>query len=281
MRLTERSYWDGVHEQDSEASAPAVETPKAPWKRVLSAAIRKCGGDSYGNDWFWNRLLPKYVERKPGASVLEVGAAPGEDVLRFWRRCDYTPFGLEYSPAGAEATRRTFQREGIDPGNVIEGDLFDEALMVRQEARFDVVFSRGLIEHFTDPRLAIAQHVRLAKEQGLVVITIPTLTGIHYAMTRMLMPHQIPLHNLTIMRLREFRSLFEGSGLEEIHCGYGGGVNLLVSYTPHPAGYRRLLQALSLKLQVFGNMAGHAGLCRGPYLNWSLVFIGRKICSKS
>ena len=275
MRLTERSYWDGVYEQGPEPAA-AGDIAKSAWRRALSAAIRKCGGDSYGNDWFWGRLLPKYVERRSGPSVLEVGAAPGEDVLRFWRLYGYTPFGLEYSPVGAEATRRTFHRAGIDPGNVIEGDLFDEALIARQESRFDVVFSRGLIEHFTDPRRAIAQHVRLANERGLVVITIPTLTGIHYAMTRILMPQQIPLHNLSIMRLREFRSLFEGSGLEEIHCGYGGGVNLLVAYTPNPVGFRRLLQALSLKLQVFGNMAGHARLCLGPYLNWSLVFIGRK-----
>jgi SAM-dependent methyltransferase len=183
---------------------------------------------------------------------------------------------LEYSPAGAEATRRNFDRHGVPPGNVIEGDLFDEALTERYESRFDVVFSRGLIEHFADPRQAIGQHVRLAKEQGLVAITIPTLTGIHFALTSILMPHQIPLHNLAIMRLSEFRRLFEESGLEELHCGYGGGLNLLISYTPSPAGFRRVVQTLTLRLQLLANMAGHAGLCRGRYLHCSLVFIGRK-----
>lgn len=210
------------------------------------------------------------------ASVVEIGAAPGDEVLKFHECFGYQPFGLEYTPAGAAATRRNFERRGVNPGNVIEGDLFDDALTRVYESRFDVVFSRGLIEHFADPTEAIERHVRLAKEGGLVVITIPTLTGVHWALARILAPWQIAIHNLGIMRRRPFERLFENRGLETLYCGYQGGLNLLLSYTPDPAGWRHPLQAVLTKLQLAALAARRAGLCRGRYLNSSLVFIGRK-----
>jgi SAM-dependent methyltransferase len=232
-----------------------------------------------GPDWFWNELLPKFVQKQsaaPASTVIEIGAAPGDEALLFRDSFGYQPFGLEYTPAGAAATRQNFERRGVNPANVIEGDLFDDALTGLYESRFDVVFSRGLIEHFTDPTDAIERHVRLAKEGGLVVITIPTMTGIHWAAARILAPWQIAIHNLGIMRLGPFQRLFENRGLETLYCGYQGGINLLLSYTPDPPGWRGPLQAAFMKLQLAAFAARRAGLSRGRYLNCSLVFIGRK-----
>lgn len=281
-RLTEREYWDSIYRQGPQApaSGPAAALPgdtegaqRSGFRRMIS----KAAAAFKGQDWFWSEVLPHFVQKQPApASVIEIGAAPGDEVLMFHECFGYEPFGLEYTPAGAEATRQNFERRGMHPGNVIEGDLFDDALIRLQEARFDVVFSRGLIEHFTDPTEAIERHVRLAKEGGLVVITIPTLTGIHWALARILTPWQIAIHNLGIMRRRPFERLFENRGLETLFCGYRGGINLLMSYTQDPAGWRRPLQALLIKLQLAASAARHAGLCRGRYLSSSLVFIGRK-----
>jgi SAM-dependent methyltransferase len=186
---------------------------------------------------------------------------------------------VEYAPVGVAVTRKNFDAHGIDPANVIEGDLFNDEFISRYESRFDVVFSRGLIEHFTDPVDAIHRHVRLAQEGGLVIITIPTLTGIHYALTRVLMPHQISIHNRAIMRLKPFRRLFEQPDLEPLFCDYFGGLNLMIAYTSNPTGFRAALQGLVVKLQILANMAGRIGgarLLRGSYLNGALVFIGRR-----
>jgi SAM-dependent methyltransferase len=286
-RLTEREYWDSIYRQ-APASGPSAlpgspgEARRSGFRRMIS----KAAAGLKGPDWFWSEVLPQFVRKQSvapaggltpqAASVIEIGAAPGDEVLMFHERFGYEPFGLEYTPAGAEATRQNFERRGMHPGNVIEGDLFDDTLIRLQEARFDVVFSRGLIEHFTDPTDAIDRHVRLAKEGGLVVITIPTLTGIHWALARILTPWQIAIHNLGIMRRQPFERLFENRGLETLYCGYQGGINLLLSYTQDPPGWRHPLQALLIKLQLAASAARHAGLCRGRYLSSSLVFIGRK-----
>ncbi len=235
--------------------------------------------DSFAQDEFWNRLLPRHVPQDPNATVLEIGVAPGDEVLHFHRRFGHAPFGIEFSPAGAEAARRNFAANGIRTSNVIEGDLFDDALSARHESAFDVVFSRGFIEHFTNPAEVIGRHLRLAKPGGLVVISIPTLTGFHYLLTRALMPQQIAIHNRAIMRLKPFRQLFERADLETLFCGYQGGPNLLISYTPNPTGFRAALQWWTIKLQGLANVAGWASggrLLRGPFLNGSLLFIGRK-----
>lgn len=282
IHLTDRLYWDSVHHAGGEI-APLV-TATAPgrrsWlRRLVPSVITRLGGGSYAQDRFWSELLPRFVPQQPGATVVEIGVAPGDEVLEFHKRFGYRPFGVEYSPVGAETTRKNFDAHGIDPDNVLEGDLFSDDFIARHESRFDVVFSRGLIEHFTNPVDAIHRHARLAKPGGLVIITIPTLTGIHYALTRILMPHQIPIHNRAIMRLKPFRRLFDQPDLEPLFCDYFGGLNLGIAYNPDPKGFRAGLQWLVLKLQILANMAGRVGgarLMRGGYLNGALVFIGRR-----
>jgi hypothetical protein len=85
-RLTGRGYWDAVHQGTAPAEEPLAEVRRSGWRRALSGAIRRCGGESYGQDWFWNRLLPKFVERRAARSVIEIGVAPGDEVLRFRER---------------------------------------------------------------------------------------------------------------------------------------------------------------------------------------------------
>ena len=281
-RLTERSYWDTVH-QGSPESAPSPDRnrPKrsAGLRRLVPPLLLHWLRDSFAQEDFWNRLLPRYVARDPGGKVLEIGVAPGHEVLRFQARFGHEPFGIEFSPAGAETTRRNFAAHGIRVSNVIEGDVFDRALLAQYESKFDVVFSRGFIEHFADPTEVIANHVHLAKPGGLIVISIPRLTGFHYLLTRVLMPHQIAVHNLSIMWLEPFRQLFDPAGMEPLFCGYQGGPNFLVSYTDNPSGLRAVMQWWTFKMQGLANLAGWASdgrLMRGAYFEASLLFIGRK-----
>jgi SAM-dependent methyltransferase len=273
--LTDREYWDSIYRAAPGGSEDGVTDflGERSWLRRASAR-----GKSILRvpDWFWGELLPQFIRKDVHTTVLEIGAAPGDDVLMFQKRFGLEPFGLEYSPAGVAATRRNFERHMVSADHVIMGDLFDASVTARYESRFDIVFSRGFIEHFRDPTEAIEQHVRLTKEGGLVVITIPTLTGVHYLVTRGMMPHQIAMHNRDIMHRAAFARLFQDSELEMLYCGYGGGLNLLIAYDVHPTGIRRLAQHMLLKLQLVANLCGRKGLCRGRYLNGTLVFIGQK-----
>jgi len=69
--------------------------------------------------------------------------------------------------------------------NILQGQLIliesDVMQKISLEDSMDVVFSIGLIEHFSplDTAIAIQQHFSLVKEGGLVVITFPTPTWLY------------------------------------------------------------------------------------------------------
>ena len=113
------------------------------WLRII---LLRAGG------FLEQELLPRYIQINPGGKVLENRCCSGTDeyfismnvsgtsrsVLSFLRRARKLP--AKISPG-----------KRIGASNVIEGDMFSDDVLSRYDSTFDVVFSRGLIEHFTDP----------------------------------------------------------------------------------------------------------------------------------
>ena len=56
-------------------------------------------------------------------------------------------------------------------------------LQVEEKCHFDIVFSVGLIEHFSeeDSKLAIGSHFRMCRPGGIVLVTFPTPTLLYRA----------------------------------------------------------------------------------------------------
>lgn len=106
---------------------------------------------SYSEERYW-QIVMETVGSSPGKRSLEVGSAPGDYSVALHSRLLCEPFGIEYTTEGARQNRAVFSAAGISPANVIEGDFFDHALAEKYRGQFDIVMSRGFIEHFTDPR---------------------------------------------------------------------------------------------------------------------------------
>ena len=280
MRLTEREYWDGVNraapEQPEQASAKRGAVKRIA-RGLLGKTLLDRGNRSWGQDQFWNVLLKRFVPVNSVGKVLEVGVAPGNEVLHFHELYGLEPFGVEFSLTGADATRVNFERNNVPPANVIQADLFDPKFLSQYQASFDVVFSRGFIEHFTAPEDAIDKHVQLAKPGGLVVITIPTLTGLHKLITSIMEPHQLAIHNLSIMRLGRFERLFTHPEMDKLYCNYHGGPNLLISHTGKAHGYKRALDGMLKKTQfLVHSLEWSVGNIDWRYWNSSLAYVGRR-----
>jgi cyclopropane fatty-acyl-phospholipid synthase-like methyltransferase len=95
----------------------------------------------------------------PGKRFLEVGCAGGRWLVYFHRAFGYSVTGCDYSETGCETARQALSRAGI-AGEVIQDDLF------RLEGRWDVVFSGGLVEHFTDAKGVLAKFLSLLNGGG-------------------------------------------------------------------------------------------------------------------
>ena len=226
-KLTTVEYWDAVYASGSAdaQSASLAASPNAGRSRKALSGLRKHLRPHvrpYDQAVLWERLYPVYLSNAAGLKAVEIGSAPGTFLVELAQRFGVEPYGIEYTPHGAALNRRLFEQNGISADNVLHDDFFSEQLHTRHRERFDVVISRGFIEHFDDPRSVIDRHVNLLKPGGTLIVHIPNFRGINYAIQRLLDRQILDVHNLTIMDLHAFRALFDAAQLEERFCGYHG-----------------------------------------------------------
>jgi 2-polyprenyl-3-methyl-5-hydroxy-6-metoxy-1,4-benzoquinol methylase len=255
-RLTERDYWQSLYEANPRLPNTAPETPQR--QGSLARLLCRIGGiDSlsaiYPDHQFWNVILPKYLTRSNTARVIEIGSAPGDNLVEINRRFGFEPFGVEYTPTGAEESRHTLTAAGF-PDHVFECDAFSEEFQQRHKGAFDVVISMGFIEHFTDVESVIRHHVNLLAAGGTLIIRIPRLRGINYLLAHLIDPTCLPLHNLTIMTRQRYRELFRNVSLKQLFLDYQGSMHLTIVDKP-TTGFGRFFLSFVRKIQVFVTIA--------------------------
>jgi 2-polyprenyl-3-methyl-5-hydroxy-6-metoxy-1,4-benzoquinol methylase len=289
--LTQRRYWDLTHlsekefldrrnnKRNSPGGIQSLNTHiKAFIKKLLGKKILEYMG-SYEEYLLWNVIYRKHMPKKDGAKVLEVGSAPGDFLVRLSETFNFVPYGIEYTDSGVELNRQVFAENNIDPNNVIHGDFLSDEFHERYEGQFDMVISRGFIEHFTDAKSIVDKHLNLLAKGGLLVISIPNLHGINYLLARIFHKELIAMHNLEIMRRQEFKELFDKSKVSDRFCDYSGTFNFGLFNARENSLPDRLL-ALCMKLQVFLNLAfrlllGERG-AETSFFSPSIIFIGTK-----
>lgn len=280
-RLTEREYWDSQYARRlPPASAPPPQSPfKRLLKRLLGAKLREWMRD-YREYLLWDVIYRSYLQARRGATALEVGSAPGAHLIQLHKVFGLEPYGVEYSEQGVRLNREEFQKNGIDPGRVLHADFFSEEFQRTYAGFFDVVVSRGFVEHFTDVKAVVAAHVRLLAPGGLLLITIPNLRGVNYFLQRWFNRAVLPLHNLAIMRRSAFTEVFAGQGLSTLRCGYFGTFSFGVFAIARTSALRHWTSWLCWQVQPILNMLFRAMFgVRGAETAFAspyLIYIGQK-----
>lgn len=158
--LTDPSYWEQIWHA---ADLPRLFDP-------ADRSLRNSGSLDFHN-LFSNvvKLLPR-----PG-SLVEIGCAQSKWLPYFKKEHGLSVTGIDYSPFGCARARLLMQVAGCD-GEVVEADMFNppDAL----QGRFDAVLSMGLVEHFPRTADAVAACAAFVRPNGLVVTTIPNLSGL-------------------------------------------------------------------------------------------------------
>lgn len=201
LGLTDEEYWDAYWN----ALKLPVEIRRHPRSLYLNA-ILDC--------------VDRHLPDRPGLSVLEIGGAPGQYLAYLHRRFGYSCCCLDYSPLGCEKTRENFSLLGI-PGTVHEQDLFDDRLDV---PRHDVVYSLGLVEHFSDLEDVVSRHLRFVKPGGTLMLGAPNLLGINRWFLQRLAPEVLDVVDLRAMDLDNWRRFESALQLEPLFRGYVGGL---------------------------------------------------------
>ena len=279
--LTRREHWDAVHAFERTEALKPRETvrswPRRTLRRLLGNRLLEYMS-SYDDHQIWNVHYRRHMPR-PGATVLEIGSAPGEHLVKLHEAFGLLPYGIEYSDEGVEVNRSLFASRGLDPGNVIPMDFFSDECLHRNRERFDVVVSRGFIEHFEEPSSVVDRHLELLKPGGLLVVTIPNLQGVNYALTKLFHPELLPMHNLKIMSKIPFFQLFDTSKVRPVSCAYVGTFSFYLFNVNEGSRLAPLLQ-VCMKAQTLLNILFRVCLgdrgAENRFTSPQLIFVGVK-----
>lgn len=196
-RLTASEYWEAGY-ADRAVAAP------------LEIGDYRC---------FAERKLIEKLESigLPGRKVLEVGAGNSTILSYLGRtyrgRAEFS--GLDYSESGCRLLAARAEREGASI-EVLHQDLFEPSAALL--GRFDVVFSIGVVEHFTSLPEVLRAMSRLLAPGGRMFTLIPNMAGILGALTRRYNPRVFGLH--VPHTLDSFRQGHDAAGLAVESSGY-------------------------------------------------------------
>lgn len=93
-------------------------------------------------------------------------------------------WGVDYSETGLERVRHAVPAAG---DRLVLGDVFDAGNGVPRDY-FDLVFSDGLIEHFTDAAGAARAWATYLRPGGVVVTNVPNMSGLIGRLHRLIAP---------------------------------------------------------------------------------------------
>ena len=102
----------------------------------------------------------------------------------------------------------------------------------------------------------VAKHIDLAAPGGHVAIAIPNLRGLNAFLCRIFAPWLLPIHNRKIMKLAEFRKLFDDERIEPLVCQHYGTFSFNIFHDgARQEAWRQRALAACLTGQLLLNLA--------------------------
>lgn len=217
--LTERSFWD---------SGWLMHKPR-------TVNLKKY------QEYRVTKFLDNHLPQTPSLA-LEVGAGNSAWLPYMAQRYGYRVVGLDYSEIGCRLLKANL-REHLDRSLIIQGDLYQDCFV---PAKFDVVFSTGLVEHFTNYQDILALFASWLKPGGTLVTLVPNKRFLFRHVEKMLAPDVYKNHIL--FEPHQLAMAYENIGMGDISASYLGSFSTW-KYNSYTKGFTRfVLQAVSRSL---------------------------------
>jgi len=207
-RLTEKAHWEDRWERIRVPKEIRRDTKHAVNKELI-------------------KIFDIYLPQQTGLTILEIGGAPGQFLAYFAKQFGYSAHAIDYSTIGCDKMREAFESANLDV-TIYNRDIFSD---LSDLPCFDIVFSMGLIEHFSDLDSIVEKHIELLRKQGILLLGVPNYRGISQVVLKKLAPQKLSMHNPETMDIRNWESFEKNQGLQTIFKAYIGGFN--------PGMYRR------------------------------------------
>lgn len=200
-RLTDTSYWDANY-----IARSALQPVDVTGYKNLSAALTFEVIKSVGIE---------------GKRVLEIGGGGSAWLAYFASHYPGSEFtALDYSDEGCALLRDYANQHALQNLHTVCADMFDPEHAL---GKFDLVYSHGVVEHFTDLSATLTPMKNFLTDNGRLVTFIPNMSGILGMLTR---SFNRAVYDIHVPHNREsFVKGHRNAGLEILEAGYLASTN--------------------------------------------------------
>ena len=167
-------------------------------------------------------IFDRYLPQKDGLRILEIGGAPGRWLAYFRKHFHYDIHGIDYSRTGCAKMKENFDLLNV-PATIYRFNILTDD--TSSLPLFDIVYSFGLIEHFGDLSQLLEKHLKMLKEEGILMIGVPNFSGIAKLILQKTSPGILATHNLGAMDLKTYEAFEDKYSLTPLFKGYLGGLD--------------------------------------------------------
>lgn len=188
-----------------------------------------------------NYRKSNFINNKIPLKILEIGGARGNILKKLYHFSNCKIASLDFSRIGNKFLSSSLAKENIKPYKIITADLF--SYKARRE--YNIVYSLGLVEHFSELDVVIKLHLKFLKINGVLIIGFPDLTNINGALLKYLDKNLYQKHNIKIMDKSFFKSV-----INNINCKLISFQNIS-SYEPNMMSYKKSKNQFLLKIFLY------------------------------
>ena len=166
------------------------------------------------------RAFAKYIP--PGSRVLEVGFGSGRMITRLAGELGCECFGVDVDKGAFDALSFFSKYHGAR----VEAVLGSGFSLPFRDNSFDVVYSEGVIEHFPEEESEemVREHVRVCREGGVVIVSVPNRLAIFHSLTKMLLGEKFMFYPERSLSPSELVGVLTKAGLSDLkRDGYAFG----------------------------------------------------------
>ncbi len=151
-------------------------------------------------------LNKKYLKNKntKNVSVLDIGCGRG-DVLKAFRKIGYDVSGIDLSEEAIELCK---------PIEVRQINIENEKDINNYDKKFDIIFSKSLIEHLREPIKFFEYCKKMLKENGTLIVLTPS--WVHHKFG----PFYLDFTHVTPFTLHSLRDIGKLSGFKDVKVEY-------------------------------------------------------------
>lgn len=200
--------------------------------------------DSYKNFNFYvendkctkkiDELYDKYVKENKIKSIFEFGCFPGRYLAHIALHDNLEANGVDITPELNDRFFDWMKSINVNIGKIKNANAFKYVdSLISNGTKYDLVYSCGFIEHFTNYLEVINYHIKLTKQNGYIIICTPNFRGGYQrVMHRWLDKPNYNNHVNKSMNPKEWKKLFLENNCEVLEYGYFGNFDFWVDKYP-------------------------------------------------